>query len=274
MKKISPILLGLSLAVAGSSMATAQQASTAPPKVLQINREFVKAGKAGMVHDKSESAFVQAMAEAKSPTHYTAMCSLSGKSRCLYFTGYSSFDAWQKDQEAVARNKDLSAKLDAAMVADGDLLDSADQAVLTYEEDMSYHAPGPTPQARFMEITEFHVRLGHSKEFADLSKMYMAACDKSGSSAHWAMFHLDYGGTGGTYLLLSSDKSMAEMDSSSAESKKIQAAMGEEGMKKFIELETAAVESVNSQLFAINPRQSYVPDEWVKADPDFWKPAQ
>ena len=274
MKTISPILLGLSLAVAGSAMAAAQQSSTSVPKVLQINREWVKAGKAGMVHDKSESAFVQAMAEAKAQTHYTALCSLSGKSRCLYFTGYSSFDAWQKDQESVAKNKELSAKLDAAMVADGDLLDSADQAVLTYEPDMSYHAPGPTPQARFMEITEFHVRLGHSKDFADLSKMYIAACDKAGSSAHWAMFHMTYGGPAGTYLLLSSDKSMAEIDSSDAEDKKIQAAMGEEGRKKFIELEQAAVSSINVQLFAINPRQSYVSDEWVKADPDFWKPAQ
>lgn len=274
MKKISPILLGLSLAVAGSSMAAAQQASTSVPKVLQITREWVKAGKAGMVHDKSESAFVQAMAEAKSPTHYTAMCSLSGKSRCLYLTGYSSFDAWQKDQEAVAKNKDLSAKLDAALVEDGDLLDSVDQAVLTYDEDLSYHAPGPTPQARFMEITEFHVRLGHNKDFADLAKMYSAACEKAGSSAHWAMFHLEYGGAGGTYLLLSSDKSMAEIDSGFAEGKKIQAAMGDEGMKKFLELEVAAVENVNTQLFAINPRQSYVSDEWIKEDPDFWKPAQ
>ncbi len=274
MKTISPILLGLSLAVAGSAMAAAQQSSTSVPRVLQINREWVKAGKAGMAHDKSESAFVRAMAEARSPTHYTAMCSLSGKSRCLYFTGYSSFDAWQKDQESVAKNKELSAKLDAAMEADGDLLDSADQAVLTYEEDMSYHAPGPTPQARFMEITEFHVRLGHGKDFADLSKMYMAACEKAGSSAHWAMFHMAYGGPGGTYLLLSSDKSMAEIDSSDAEDKKIQAAMGEEGMKKFVELEQATLSSVNTQLFAINPRQSYVSDEWVKEDPDFWKPAQ
>ncbi|MDE3186883.1 MAG: hypothetical protein KGM96_05075 [Acidobacteriota bacterium] len=274
MKKISPVLLGLSLAVAGSSMSAAQQASTSVPKVIQLTREFVKPGKAGMTHDKSESAFVNAMAEAKSPTHYTAMCSLSGKSRCLYFTPYSSFDAWQKDTEAVAKNKDLSAKLDQAMAADGDLLDSVDQAVLVYDEDMSYHAPGPRPQARFMEITEFHVRAGHTKDFADLAKMYIAACEKAGTSAHWAMFHLEYGGSGGTYLLLSSDKSMAEIDSGFAEGKKIRAAMGEEGMKKFEELDAATVESANSQLFAINPRQSYVSDDWIKTDPDFWKPAQ
>jgi hypothetical protein len=277
MNKISPILFGLSLAVAGSSMAAAQQASSAStrvPKVIQLTREFVKAGKAGAAHDKTESAFVQAMAEAKSPTHYTAICSLSGKSRCLYLTGYPSFDAWQKDTEAVAKNKDLSAKLDEAMVADGDLLDSVDQAVLTYDADMSYHAPGPTPQARYMEITEFHVREGHSKDWSELAKMYIAACEKVGTSAHWGMFHLEYGGSGGTYLLLSSDNSMAEIDSGFAEGKKIRAAMGEEGMKKFQELEAATVESANSQLFAINPRQSYVPDEWVKQAPDFWKPAQ
>ncbi len=274
MKKISPILLGLSLAVAGSSMTAAQQASTGVPKVLQLTREFVKPGKTGAPHDKTESAFVQAMAEAKAPTHYTAMCSLSGKSRCLYLTGYASFDAWQKDTESVGKNKDLSAKLDQAMQADGDLLDSMDQAVLTYDEDMSYHAPGPRPQTRFMEITEFHVRAGHTKDFADLAKMYIAACEKIGTSAHWAMFHLEYGGPGGTFLLLSSDKSMADIDSGFVEGKKIQSAMGEEGMKKFQELEAATVESANSQLFAINPRQSYVSDEWIKTDPDFWKPAQ
>jgi hypothetical protein len=47
--KISPILLGLSLAAAGISLAAAQDASTsAPPKVLQITREWIKPGKAGM----------------------------------------------------------------------------------------------------------------------------------------------------------------------------------------------------------------------------------
>jgi hypothetical protein len=32
------------------------------------------------------------------------------------------------------------------------------------------------------------------------------------------------------------------------------------------------VESSSHQLFAFNPRMSYVPEEWIKADPDFWKP--
>jgi hypothetical protein len=53
------------------------------PKVLQITREYVKAGKAGMAHDKAESLFVDAMRRAKWPTYYTGMTSLSGKSRAF-----------------------------------------------------------------------------------------------------------------------------------------------------------------------------------------------
>jgi len=34
----------------------------------------------------------------------------------------------------------------------------------------------------------------------------------------------------------------------------------------------STVESSSHQLFEFNPRMSYVPDEWIKADPDFWKP--
>jgi hypothetical protein len=54
--------------------------------------------------------------------------------------------------------------------------------------------------------------------------------------------------------------------------KKFAAALGEDGMKKLDELFGASVDSSQEQLFAINPRMSYVADEWTKADPDFWKP--
>jgi hypothetical protein len=49
-------------------------------------------------------------------------------------------------------------------------------------------------------------------------------------------------------------------------------AMGEDGMKKLGELESSAVEFHQTNLFHFNPAMSYPRDEWVKADPDFWKP--
>jgi hypothetical protein len=37
------------------------------------------------------------------------------------------------------------------------------------------------------------------------------------------------------------------------------------------ELSAACIESVQTNLFAFNPKESYPPDEWIKAD-SFWKP--
>jgi hypothetical protein len=42
-------------------------------------------------------------------------------------------------------------------------------------------------------------------------------------------------------------------------------------MKKLAELESSAVEFSQSNLFQMTPSMSYPPDEWVKADPGFWK---
>ena len=42
-------------------------------------------------------------------------------------------------------------------------------------------------------------------------------------------------------------------------------------MKKLAELESAAVEFTQSNLFQFSPAMSYPTGEWVKADPEFWK---
>jgi hypothetical protein len=252
-------------------MFAAAQEMQGPPKVLTITREFIKAGKSGAIHDKSESHFVAAMAAAKWPTHYFALMSLSGKSRALYLTGYPSFKAWQDDYLATMKNKALSAELDKDSVADGELLNGIDQFVFTYDDDLSYKPSATLAQAKLMEITSFHIKPGHRKQFVDLARLVIAGHKKAGDSAHWATFEIAYGGDN-EYVVFSDDKSMADIDAGYAEDKQFRDAMGEDGIKKIDELVADCIDSSDSELFGINPAQSYPPGEWVKADPDFWKP--
>ncbi len=42
-------------------------------------------------------------------------------------------------------------------------------------------------------------------------------------------------------------------------------------MKKFRDLSATTIESSQSNLFQFAPKMSYPLDEWVKADPEFWK---
>jgi hypothetical protein len=119
MKIVKPVLLGLSLAVVGSAFAAAQDAASTSsvPMVLQITREYTKPYKGGAAHDKTESAFIAAQARAKFPVYYTAMNSLSGRSRALFMTRYNSFAEWEKDNKIVDKNPTLSEGLERAGIA-------------------------------------------------------------------------------------------------------------------------------------------------------------
>src|ERR1700744_5578520 len=172
MKKLTMLSLGLCLLSIGSGIASAQE-NMGPPKVLVIQREFLKPGKAGSTHEKSESAFVRAMTAAKWPTHYFGMDSLSGPSRSLFFVGYPSFEAWEKDNLATQKNATLSAAFDRASNADGELLSLYESSTSVYREDMSLRAPANIAQMRYFEITQFVVRPGHERDFETLAKMYV-----------------------------------------------------------------------------------------------------
>ena len=271
MNKLSRGLLGVSLAVAFSGAVAAQDGASIP-QVLQITREFVKPGKAGMAHDKAESLFVQAMTRAKWPTRYIGMTSLSGKQRALFFVSYASFEAWEKDTLATAKNSALANGLEHAGVVDGELLDSVDQGVFVFHPEMSLRAMSDLSHMRYMEISSYKVRPGHTAEWTEAVKLVKDAYEKGVPGSHWGAFEQRYGGDGGTYLILTAHKTLAEIDRGFAESKQFREAMGEDGMKKLNELVEKSVESSSHQLFAFNPRMSYVADEWMKSDGDFWKP--
>lgn len=263
-------------AIAGVGSAAAQEQSSgtmSPPKILTITREYVKPGKAGSMHDKTETAFVQAMAHAKWPTHYLGMNSVTGKSRSLFFTGYESFDAWEKDVAATQKNAMLSAGLDRAVAVDGELLDSVDTGVFLYnaEYSLNQQAEHATPATRYFEVAVYHVKPGHHKDWDDALKMVLEGYKKSLPEAHWACYESMYGAPEGTYLFIVARKSAQELDSDMAHNKDFMAAMGGEGMKKLDELAAASIESNETNLFALNANMSYVPAEWIKAD-DFWKP--
>jgi len=271
MNKFSRVLFAVSLGITCICIVTAQD-KPAIPKVLAITCEFTKPGKAGMVHDKAESAFVQAMTRAKWPTHYTGMTSLSGKQRALFLTQYESFEAWEKDTQATQKNTALSAALDRAFMSDGELLDSLDQGVFVFNEEQSLRPRADLSQMRYLEISAYRVRPGHDGEWRELVKMVKAAYEKAVPESHWGIFDQVFGGEGDVHLVLISRKSLAEVDHGAEEDKLFAAAMGEKGMKKLDELVAASVESSQHNLFAFNPAMSYVPDEWIKSAPDFWKP--
>ena len=272
--KFSPVLLGLSLAVACSFPAAAQDASTATssaPKYLQVIVEYTKPGKGGLAHDKTEGAFVQAMAKANFPLHYTAFNAISGRSRALYLSPFNSFEEVEKATK-IFDSPAVGSEFDRINMADGELLDEARVLIFSSDPELSYHSKTPGPKNRYMEADIVQVKPGHGKDFSDLMKLYMAAFDKAGSSDHWGAYRIEYGESLGTYVFLTVSNSETEIDQRFSEDSKIGKALSDDDKKKIRDLRAASIETERVELYSVNPAQSYATDDYVKADPDFWKP--
>ncbi|MGC1969474.1 MAG: hypothetical protein WA673_23660 [Candidatus Acidiferrales bacterium] len=272
-KKVCGISLVAFLLLGTASLAAAQEKSGVmpPPKVLSVIREVVKPGKSGSPHEKTESAFVEAMTAAHSPNHYIALDSLSGISRTLFFSGYDSFAQWEERQMGDLKNASLAASLDRAAQADGELLSSYESGMYVLREDQSYNTAGGLAHVHYFEITVYRLKPGHDADWDAIVNLVKPALVKANPDDSWAMYARAYGAGGFAYVVMRTMKSASEIDHAYATNPKFIAAMGEEGMKKLSELSAVAIEGSETNLFIINPRESYVGPELMNADPDFWK---
>ncbi|MGD0404467.1 MAG: hypothetical protein ABSB66_14870 [Candidatus Acidiferrales bacterium] len=274
MKKVSGILLGICLVLGTASIAAAQEKSEGmhtPPTILRIEREFLKPGKSGLAHDRTESLFVKAMSNAKSPEYYIGMDSMSGKHRALYFIGYNSFAEWEKEVSDERKDPAFSSALDRATATDGELLDSSDQSSWVYRPDQSLNQTASLVGIRYFELEVFQIKQGHDAEWDEAVKLVKQAYANI-PDAHWAMYQNVFGHEQPAYLVIIPRKSMSEVDAGFQQAPKFMAAMGADGMKKLSELSAAAIASSETNIFAINPRQSYMMEDLIKADPEFWGP--
>ncbi len=265
-----PLLL--TLFVSAPLALSAQENGILPsPKFLVVDREFVKPGKEGTAHQTTEGAFIRAMAASKTPSsHYYAAVSLSGPSRALFMYSYPSLAAVEAEHKAIDSDPVLSAALDRAAEADGDLLSAFDSSIWAQRPDLSLN-PGFRVGSHYEEISQFTVRPGHYQEWQELVKLVIAGYKKGVPEAHWGTYEEVYGSPGGRYLVISTVKSAADLDNEFASGKKFEEAMGEEGLKKIEALEASCVESRMTNLFWIDPKMSNPSEAMTKADPDFWK---
>ena len=243
---------------------------TSPPKVLEIITEHVKPGQTGSPHAKTEAAFVQAMRNAQSPEHYIGLNALTGSSRSIFLLGYDSFAGLQKDMDDTQKNVSLSKAMDEASIADGALLNGYQTSIYSFRTDLSLREGADIGNTRYFEITLFHLRSGHARDWENLVKMYHDAFEKV-PNAHWDTFEKMYGdNSGDTYIVVTPMKSLAEVDDEMASDKKLSTLISAEQLQKMRDLGSATVESVESNLYIINPKMSYARPEWTKAAPTFW----
>jgi hypothetical protein len=264
----------LCLLVAGSLFSAlpsvAQPSGVAPPpKYIYLSNISIKPNMTGSFI-ANESAEVQAQRTANAPLHYFGMVSITGSPRALYFAGFDSFADMQKQHDQGMADSKLQDALKTSDAAEAPVLSQTFGSIYKYREDLSLNPALDLSQMRFFDITLFHIRYGHYEDWEHLVKVYMKAYSSIANS-HWAMFEKLYGeDSDRTFILVTPIKALAEEDQAMMDGDNLPKTVGPDQLGLMHTLGAETVELSESDLFAIVPQISYVPDAWLTASPDFW----
>jgi hypothetical protein len=123
-------------------------------------------------------------------------------------------------------------------------------------------------QSRVLRTVAVHVRPGHQMEFEALLKDQKEAAEKMASTQPVLVSQAVEGNKGLVYYITTLRSSLGGFDNNPS-TKDI---LGEEGYKKFLQVNAEAVEEPIFTLYRFNAELSNPPDDIAAAAPDFWHP--
>lgn len=279
----SQTVLGLVLLC--STAAFAQEPNAPPPGILVVTREQFKPGNMA-THNKQIPAFYALFDKANVGAARLGLVPISGDlNHLLYLEGYpaaAEMEATRKKMgDVMGGSPALQAELDALMSKSASLHESQTVMLATLRSDLSYHpnTREQTGRARYFNVTVLRVNVGRGAEWADYTKQTNAAREKAGLDEHTVVYGVNSGAPAGTFLILSTMRSLSEIDDAAkggdARTKKMRDALGGDSVvaerrKTNSELVAQAV----TTLYSIDRATSRPRPEFVAADPDFWKPKE
>jgi hypothetical protein len=119
-----------------------------------------------------------------------------------------------------------------------------------------------------LRTTAVHIRPGHVPDFEALSKEMKEAGEKNPDTQPVFVSQVIEGGKGATFYVSTLRSSMAGFDHNPT----MRDILGEEGFKKFQQINADAVETSESALYRFAPDLSNPPDDVAKVAVDFWRP--
>jgi len=123
-------------------------------------------------------------------------------------------------------------------------------------------------ESRVLRTTAVHIRPGRVDDFEALLKHMKEAGEKNADAQPVFVSQVIEGGKGTTFYVTTLRTSMAGFDHNPT----MKDILGEDGYKKFQQVNADAVEIAESTLYRFSPELSNPPDEVAKVASDFWHP--
>jgi hypothetical protein len=123
-------------------------------------------------------------------------------------------------------------------------------------------------ESRLLRTTAVHIRPGHVPDFEALMKDVKEGIQNNTSAQTLFVSQVVEGTKGATFYVSTLRSSLAGFDHNPT----LREILGDEGFKKFQQINADAVEVADSALYRFNPELSNPPEEVAKVAMDFWHP--
>jgi hypothetical protein len=250
------------LLLAGLLAASAAAQMTDVPPVIQLVR---KPG--------TGSLSFKPYADAKAAVEVVGLTSVTGLPETWMIESHPSFVSIEELDKAMAPGRRMLAGQPPSSTSQDDVLMPARTMIATYRPEWSYRpqeAVRMFSRARYFHVSIYRVRPGEDDDLAGLMQLRRSVFESVNLARPDLVYHIISGEPSGVYVILAPLISLKILDDGMAAlpayAEPIAAAEAKEGKK------ASAVElSREHFLFRVEPRISYVSDEFAAADMEFWR---
>jgi len=231
----------------------AAQAPTEPPPILQLIR------RPGTV-----IAPIRPYADARAAVDVLGMVSITGPP-----------EAWQiESHQSFASIEDLDKAVGPIAPTQADPLALSSTLIAFYRPNWSYRADQAIrlfPRAHYFHITIYQVRPHAENDLGELVKLRRISSDSVNLDRPDLAYQVISGAPSGTFIFLAPLASLKTMDEGVAETPVYAEAAAAARAKTANKVSADGEISREHLLFRVEPRMSYVSDDFAEADRQFWR---
>jgi hypothetical protein len=235
------------------ALSAAAQAPTEPPPILQLIR------RPGAV-----VAPIRPYADARAAVEVLGMVSITGLP-----------EAWQiESHQSFASIEDLDKAVGPVAPAQADPLALSSTLIAFYRPGWSYRADQAIrmfPRAHYFHITIYQVRPDAENDLGELVKLRRIGSDSVNLDRPDLAYQVISGAPSGTFIFLAPLASLKTMDEGVAETPVYAEATAAARAKTASKVSADGEISREHLLFRVEPRMSYVSDDFAEADRQFWR---
>jgi len=244
-----------------------------PPRYINVVHERLKPGRDG-AYDGMLSNIRDDYERFNIPAYWIEMKSLTGPDEILAFNFAESFGEFEKMGAGMAAG--IAAHPELAGLQDRQLAENTSSVTNFIAERVdalgSRAATINFAKMHILQVTVFHIRPGHEGEFAEAAKSIAVAYEKVAGSPPWVIYAVHSGAPVPCYLMLTALSSLRDEDDAAARRVPAMDAAGPAVQERLQEIARSAYDSIETNIYAVNPHLSHMPRDFTAEDPGYWMP--